>query len=206
MKPMFWKPPWRVAGRLRPHARVTAGGAARAPGRWPRSTRPACAWAAADSSARPVSGAGAAGATVVGVGRLEDGEDVRRRRRARWRGRSGRCRCSRCTGCSGWACSSWPEQVLDRHLSSSRSVPSSGSVTVTVYATWSPQSKKPPSGGSVMVTVGAVLPTVTGTFAVAVRPLGVGDGQLGGVVAGAGVRVASGWPRWTVPPSPKSHA
>ncbi len=49
-------------------------------------------------------------------------------------------------------------------------VPSSGSVTVTVNFTWSPNSNRPPSGGRLIFTVGAVLPTTIGTFAVAVLP------------------------------------
>lgn len=48
-------------------------------------------------------------------------------------------------------------------------VPSSGSVTVTVYGTRSPNSKNPPFG-TLRVTTGRVLPTVTSVVATAVVP------------------------------------
>ncbi len=51
-------------------------------------------------------------------------------------------------------------------------VPSSGSVTVTVKGTESPKEKSAPSAGAVSVTVGAVLPAVTTRLAVPVSPSG----------------------------------
>ena len=62
-------------------------------------------------------------------------------------------------------------------------VPSSGSVTVTVYLTWSPNSKKPPFGGSVMVTVGRGVADRDRHVRRAGCGPRVGDRQLGGEVA-----------------------
>ncbi len=51
-------------------------------------------------------------------------------------------------------------------------VPSSGSVTVTLKGTASPNSNSWPSDGRCISTTGAVLPTVTCTLAEPVRPVG----------------------------------
>ncbi|CAM5564371.1 hypothetical protein SCYAM73S_00704 [Streptomyces cyaneofuscatus] len=56
--------------------------------------------------------------------------------------------------------------------STSSTVPSSGSLTVTVNGTESPKENRVPSAGVVRVTVGAVLPAVTTRLAVPVSPSG----------------------------------
>ena len=63
-------------------------------------------------------------------------------------------------------------------------VPSSGSVTVTLYFTVSPNSKKPPLGGRVSAIVGAVLPAMMSMLVVPVLAAGVGHREPRGVVAG----------------------
>ena len=71
---------------------------------------------------------------------------------------------------SAWPCVSCTStKVTATRLQSI--VPSSGSVTVTVYGIRSPKSKKSPSSGVVTVTVGAVLPTVIVVVFVSVLPL-----------------------------------
>ena len=69
-----------------------------------------------------------------------------------------------------WPCVSWPrtKETVTRLQSIG---PSSGSVTVTVHGTVSPQLKKVPDSGEVTFTVGAVLPTVISRVSTAVLPL-----------------------------------
>ncbi|RPK85183.1 hypothetical protein EES45_02890 [Streptomyces sp. ADI97-07] len=70
----------------------------------------------------------------------------------------------------GWPWLSWPTMNVTLTLEQSI-VPSSGSVTVTLKGTAAPGSMMAPSAGSSRRTVGAVLPTVTTTEAVAVFPV-----------------------------------
>src|SRR5687768_10925900 len=70
----------------------------------------------------------------------------------------------------GWAWSSCPSAGLMNTLLQ-LTVPPCASVTVIVYGTCWPNSSIPPLTGVVMVTTGALLPTVIGIDANAVRPV-----------------------------------
>src|SRR5918995_1938502 len=75
-------------------------------------------------------------------------------------------------GCT-WALppSSWKMPTLTVTFWQSIGVPSSGSVTVTLYGISSPHSKKPPWTGTVRSTSGRVLPAVTTTVDVPDLPV-----------------------------------
>src|SRR3954452_12273868 len=70
--------------------------------------------------------------------------------------------------CSAWPCVSWPSTNVTTTLLQ-LTVPSSGSVTVTVYGMLSPKLNVPPSTGVLTTTVGEVLPAVIFRLADALR-------------------------------------
>ena len=123
--------------------------------------------------------------TGVRVPRGDGPEDVRDRV-AGVTGQHEAARCNRCTARSRASAGRGPGRA-GRRPCCSRSVPSSASVTVTVYLMVSPNSKKPPLSGSCRSTVGAVLPATMIDVRRAGLAVGVGHRQLRGVVARRGV-------------------
>ena len=165
---MFWPPPASVVAlRLRRPGRRRPARPAR--GRSWRRTRPACAWAA--GSPRRGRSARRPRRALVGVGRLDDGEDVRVGAVAA-RARSRTCPAAGLLG-SACACSSWPSEMLS--VTSAQSIGRRRSAVLGVGDGDRVRDRVAevgdlPSSGISIVTSGRVLPTVIGTLSTPVAP------------------------------------